>query len=261
MKIGCCIDIDRMLLAYEAGFDFAECTVVSLAHNVSEQEFIELSKKVKASPIPIEVCNVFLPGDLKIVGDEVDVTRVKAYLERAITRVHQIGADTIVFGSGGARSYPESFFYEKAEEQILAFLDMVADIADPLGVTIVIEPLNRKESNIINSVLEALDFAKKVDRPSIKVLADFYHMDEENEPLENIAIAGEYIKHIHVADTGRFSPGTGAYPYENFTKYVEMANYKDRISIECSWRDFETEAVKARQFLAQYFQMQKSNPQ
>src|SRR5690606_21284794 len=113
--------------------------------------------------------------------------------------------------------------------------------ADPLDITIVIEPLNRKESNIINSVLEAMEIAKKVNRKSIKVLADFYHMEEENEPLKNIAIAREYIKHIHVADTGRYSPGTGIYPYEQFTKYVEMANYNGRISIECSWNDFEIE--------------------
>lgn len=253
MKLGCCVGIDQIGDAQNAGYDFIECTVVSLAHEVSEAEFLELKKKVQESPIRVEVCNVFLPSDIKIVGEEVDIDRVKEYLERSISRVQQIGADTIVFGSGGARSYPNSFSYEKAEQQVLQFLDMAADIADPLGMTIVIEPLNTKESNMINSVLEALDFAKKVDRKSIRVLADFYHMDEENEPLDNIALAQEYLSHVHVADTGRYAPGTGSYPYKEFSKRLKRAGYEGRISIECSWNDFTEEAAKAREFLEQYF--------
>ncbi len=51
---------------------------------------------------------------------------------------------------------------------------MIADYADPLGITIVIEPLNTTESNIINSVPEAIDFANKVNRKSIHALADFF---------------------------------------------------------------------------------------
>lgn len=82
---------------------------------------------------------------------------------------------------------PDGFSREKGEEQIVQFLERVANYSDALGITIVIEPLNQKESNIINSVPEAVSIAKKVNRPSIQVLADFYHMDEENEPLEHLA--------------------------------------------------------------------------
>ncbi|WP_163582115.1 TIM barrel protein [Gracilibacillus saliphilus] len=83
---------------------------------------------------------------------------------------------------------------------------------EPLGITIVIEPLNKKESNIITSVPETVALVEKVNRPSIQVLADLYHMMEENESLENIKTARSYLQYVHVADSGRMVPETGTYP-------------------------------------------------
>ncbi|MBS4201412.1 sugar phosphate isomerase/epimerase [Bacillus sp. FJAT-49732] len=257
MKFGCCLGIDQAKIVHDARFDFIECTVVSLMPEKSDREFAEVLKKFQDSPLAVEACNVFLPGDMKIVGDTVDHDRIKHYVEIALQRVHQIGADTIVFGSGGARSFPDGFSCERAEEQILQFLSLVADNAEPLGITIVIEPLNKKESNMINSVIEAEELAKKINRESIQILADFYHMDEENEPLENIVIAKEFIKHIHIADTGRFSPGTGHYPYDRFVDCLQRANYNQRISIECQWNDLHKELVRSREFLKEIFETKK----
>jgi sugar phosphate isomerase/epimerase len=161
MRLGCCTDIKNSSIVKKAGFDFLECTVVSLVP-ANDNDFSEILKSYQQSQLPVEVCNIFLPGHLKIVGDSVNYDAVVSYVEKALSRVNQIGAKTIVFGSGGARSLPEAFSREKGEEQILSFLDMVADYAEPLGITIVIEPLNRKESNIINSVPEAVSFAKRL---------------------------------------------------------------------------------------------------
>ena len=42
------------------------------------------------------------------------------------------------------------------------------------------------------------------------MLADFYHMDEENEPLDELVVNAGWLAHVHLADTGRMSPGTGS---------------------------------------------------
>ncbi|MDC3416036.1 sugar phosphate isomerase/epimerase family protein [Aquibacillus salsiterrae] len=252
MRFGVCADINRASEIYKAGYDFIECTVISLVPD-DDRQFSELFHQYKESPVPIEACNVFLPGNLKIVGDSVDEDSIRTYLEKALPRVKKIGADTVVFGSGGARTLPIGFERSRGEEQIVQFLNLVADYADDLELTVVIEPLNRKESNIINSVTEGLEFVNKVNRPSIKLLADFYHMDEENESLVNIVVSKEHIRHIHVADTGRLAPGTGHYPYEQFVNTLSTANYDGRISIECSWDDFERESVAALQYLRDTF--------
>ncbi|MFN8440046.1 MAG: sugar phosphate isomerase/epimerase family protein [Caldilineaceae bacterium] len=249
MQFGCCASIDQAAAVYAAGFDYLEAGVTSLLPDQDDAAFAPILAQYQASPIPVQSFNLFLPRDLKIVGPNVDEGRMQNYVKRAIDRIEQIGATIAVIGSGGSRSVPEGFPRERAVEQIVHFLTLVADAADPGSVTIAIEPLNRKESNIINSVAEGVEFAKAVNRPSIRVLADFYHMDEENEPLETLLDNRDWLAHIHVADTGRLAPGTGVYPYARFVDLLRHAGYDGMVSVECSWKDFAVEAKSAVEFL------------
>ncbi|MCU9614842.1 sugar phosphate isomerase/epimerase [Caldibacillus lycopersici] len=255
MKLGCCASIDKAETLYQAGYDFIECTVLSLKPEAPDTEFQSILKTYEASPIPVATCNILFPRDMKIVGENVNDKRLQNYLTTALERVAKIGADTIVFGSGGARSVPVGFSREKAEEQIIQCLNVAADIAEPLQLTIVIEPLNRKESNIINSIPEAIAIAKKVNRKSIQVLADFYHMEEEGEAVSNIVANREFIKHIHVADTDRLAPGTGKYPFSELVDQLKLANYNGRVSIECNWQHFDSEVNESFEFLRKQFQL------
>jgi sugar phosphate isomerase/epimerase len=174
---------------------------------------------------------------------------MKRYTRQALERAQSIGAKIAVFGSGGARQVPDDFPREQAVEQIVTFLNVAADAADQTDLVIAIEPLNRKESNIINSVAEGVEFARQVNRDKIRVLADFYHMDEEAEPLDHIVDYKDWLAHIHVADTGRRAPGLGQYPYQEFTVALREAGYNGLVSIECRWDDFAAEAPPAVQFL------------
>ncbi|SDL87409.1 sugar phosphate isomerase/epimerase family protein [Sediminibacillus halophilus] len=252
MNIGCCTDIQNAKLVKEAGFDFLECKVVSLMEEQTDiiEQQAQFCQEIK---LPVMSCNIFLPGTLKVVGNEVDEAAIAGYLETAMPRIKQIGAETIVFGSGGSRSIPEGFSRQKGEEQIGHFLDLAADYAEPLGLSIVIEPLNQLESNMINSIPEAVRFAKSVNRRSIQVLADFYHMEIEKEPLDNIITAKEYLKHVHVADTDRKPPGTGSYPYHKFKECLTAAGYDGSIAVECNWSNLSGELHAARKYLTEVF--------
>ncbi|KIL36044.1 hypothetical protein SD71_10440 [Cohnella kolymensis] len=244
MRFGCCVkDAREARVAEHAGYDFVECSVLSLHPEGEEAVFLEVLRSYQMLSIPVEACNLFLPKDLHLVGESLDHVRIKRYVAAALKRVKTIGADTIVFGSGYARNVPSGFARIKAEEQIVEFLKIAADHAERLGLTIVIEPLNRKESNIINNVAEGVYFARKVNSRSIQVLADFYHMDEEYEPLSEIVKHKDYLKHIHLADTFRQQPGTGKYPYAEFSQCLKDANYNGRICIEAIWTTFDTSAL------------------
>lgn len=249
MQIGYCGPVETGLAAQAAGFDYLECPLTSLLGDEDEAAFAPVLAAYRASPLPVHAFNIFLPGDLKVVGPEVDQARLQSYLEVTLTRAQTIGARLIVFGSGAARRVPEQTPRDKAIAQLVQFLRNVAEVAAATGITIAIEPLNRKESNIINSVAEGVELAQRVDRPEIRVLADFYHMDEEVEPLEHIVTYKDWLAHIHVADTGRLAPGTGQYPYETFAAQLAQAGYEGMVSIECRWRDFAIEAGPAVQFL------------
>jgi sugar phosphate isomerase/epimerase len=253
MQFGCCCPIESASIAQAAGFDYIECTVVSLLPEATETMFAPILEKYQASPLPVRACNVFLPGDLKVVGPDLDQPRIRQYVQTAMRRVMLIGAKTVVFGSGKARMVPEDFDRATAEAQIVDFLQLVADEAEQHAITVVIEPLNRRESNILNSVPEGDAMAARVNRPSIRNLADFYHMDEEHEPLSNISACKERLAHIHVADTDRRAPGTGSYPYAEFVAQLRAADYDGMVSIECRWEDFAAEAGPACAYLRRVF--------
>lgn len=253
MRFGCCCSIEQAELAQAAGFDYIECTVVSLLPEATEPMFAPVLEKYQMAPVPVAACNVFLPGDLTIVGSDVVWSRVETYVQTALRRVRLVGANRVVFGSGKARMVPEEFSRADAAAQLVEFLQLVGDSAAVHGITVVIEPLNRKESNIINSVAEGVALAQRVNHPAIRVLADFYHMDEEQEPLSHLLDYHEWLAHIHVADTGRRAPGTGQYPYAEFVDLLAQAGYDGMVSIECRWENFAAEAGPACHFLHKAF--------
>lgn len=251
MQIGCCAPIENAPQVGAAGFDYIECPLVSLLADEAEAAFRPVLETYNGSAVPVGAFNIFLPRDLKVVGSEVDWERLRRYTARALERARRVGADTVVFGSGAARAIPEGFPPAEAKSQIVRFLHEVADDADKVGVVVVIEPLNRKESNVINSVAEAVELAQQVGRASIRVLADFYHMDEEREPLNHLTQYKDWIAHVHVADTGRGAPGTGHYPYQEFAQRLQQTGYNGLVSVECRWNDFSREAPASVRFLRQ----------
>ncbi|MDF2721209.1 MAG: sugar phosphate isomerase/epimerase [Paenibacillus sp.] len=254
MKFGVCAKIENAGAVSAAGFDFIECTVVSLKPEESDEAVRDTLALYRESAVPAEAFNVFLPGDLKVVGEQVDYDRIRRYVSKALERVKTVGGETIVFGSGKARMVPEGFSRQAAEEQIVRFLDLVADAADPLDITIVIEPLNLKECNILTSVPEAAQYAKQVNRKSIRVLADTYHMAKDGEPFENMVTHKDMLRHVHVANDSRIGFGSDDFQTAKFVDCIRRAGYDGRLSIECSWKDFSADAGSGLAFFNQMFQ-------
>ncbi len=256
MQLGCVAKIDQAAVLHEAGYDYIEAGVASLVPDEDDAVFEPILTKYRALEIPVRAFNGYLPGDLKIVGPQIDEARVRRYAKRSVARIREVGATRAVMGSAVARRIPQGYPQDKAVEQIVHFLTLLADEADGTELVIAIEPLNLRETNVINSVVEGMEIAKMVDRPSIKVLADFYHMDEENEPLSNVVKCKDYLEHVHVADTNRRAPGTGRYQYAEFARLLGEAGYEGMVSIECRWKDLPSEAGPSLEFLREVFRSQ-----
>lgn len=233
----------------QVGYDFVEFTVGMVAGPITDEEYRKLKEAVLGVGLIPEAFNSFIPPSIRLVGPDANKEAIREYLERAIPRVAELGGKCIVFGSGGARRVPDGYPAERAEEDLICFLNMAADIALRHDVVIAIEPLNKKESNIINRVSEATRLARRVNRPQIRALADFYHMDEEGEGFESLEDAGALLAHVHVADTGRRYPGSGSYDYQGFFGTLRSIGYAGRISVECKIVDFASETEKALRFM------------
>ncbi|NLX37840.1 MAG: sugar phosphate isomerase/epimerase [Chloroflexi bacterium] len=232
-------------------YDFIEPPGSALLMGLADDEAYEPQRRaLAASPLPVRAFNVLFPPAVKLVGDQVDWAQVEMYLHRVVNRAADLGARVLVFGSGGARNAPEGFTSEAAFEQLVRVLTIGADIADRRDINFVVEGLRRPESNMINSFAEALALARRVNRASVKVLADIYHMVEEQEPFGVLRQGADLLAHVHLSGDERRYPGYGEYPLRALFDVLGDVDYQGAVSIECRWGDdLASEALYAAGYL------------
>lgn len=248
MRFGICTDAGHIGMAHELGFDYVEGSASWLA-GLSEKEFSEYAAKLSEYPIRYECFNGLLPGDLHITGDQVNGKEIEEYLKRVFARIHAVGGNVAVFGSGKTRRVPEGMNFDEAYRQVVRFTKKAGEIAAQNHVTIAIEPLNQSETNLICSVAEGAMLRADVNMESVQLLADSYHMFRENEPVSNLLRAGRLI-HVHVALRENRS-----YPYredrelETFFHTLKQIGYDGRVSIEGRTDHMEEDAARAIEVL------------
>ena len=235
MRFGYCCGPAQAGILKDAGFDYFEWSVPGLLMPLADGAAFESAlAQARAAELPCEALNLMVPADLKITGPEVDSAKLEIYAETMCARAKRAGIQRIVFGSGGARRVPENFCGEKARAQIVSFLKMLGPRARAAGVQIVVEPLNRNETNIINSVAEGAEIVREVNDAGIRLLADSYHVLVEDEPFENITRNLDIITHAHIATReGRYLPGVVACEgVQRFLRTLSEGGYNGRVSIE-----------------------------
>ncbi len=235
IQIGCCVKLAQLPAVISAGFTYIEPGAADLAELTPEQ-FQAAKEQVLASPIRCEAFNSFIRRkDLVVVGPSVNLPAVKEYVDSTLERCRQLGASIVVWGSAGSRNVPAGFSRERASEQIAVFLEAIAPIAARHHIVVSLEPLNRKESNILNTGGETLKMVKRVNRPSIQMIIDYYHLRMENEPVSILEEGRGHINHLHFArPAGRLWPvsPTGDPLYGEFFATLKRLHWTGGISVE-----------------------------
>ena len=231
MKIGFCAKLERINEVAAGGYDYIELPV-SAAAAWTEDEFARNLELLRAASIPAPAFNVLFPGDIALLNPDTSDETISDYLEKALARVEALGGKSVVFGSGKSRTRPEAVPYDEAFRRLIAVTRLIGDAAARHGVTIVIEALNRSETNMINSVAEGACLRAAVNHPSVQLLADYYHIAVEGHDPADLARLGG-IAHCHIAtEIGREAP---LQPEEGFTKLfsaMKQTGYRGLISVE-----------------------------
>ncbi len=250
MIFGVCGDPKLARIAKEAGYDYFEWSVGGFLHpREDDSVFEEALSQVKAVGLPCPAANVFVPSDLKITGPGADLQALEAFVTTALSRAGRAGVDTIVFGSGGARQIPEGFDRAKAVDQIVRFFEILGPIAKQHGVTIVIEPLNRGETNVINTVDEGARLVERINHPNIRLLVDGYHWAKDGDSREGILNNQTLLAHAHVATVEGRRPPSPTDPCSDFFSVLNQAGYTGRVSIEGNITDPISELPRALEIM------------
>jgi sugar phosphate isomerase/epimerase len=240
MQIGFCTDPATLAtLPARPDCDFIEGHVVNfLKPEAADSEFAPHAAALRACGFPMPAANVLLPPVLKVSGPDIDYARLDRYAHTVFRRAKEIGMTLIVFGSAGARMVPEGFSQAKAFEQYVDVLRQFGPLAEEAGVTIVVEPLNRGECNLVNTILEGAEAVRRANTRGVQLLVDLFHMLRNGESPDDILKVGPLIRHAHLAENkDRAAPGTNGEDFRPFLRALRRINYNGRLALEPIWTD------------------------
>ena len=101
------------------------------------------------------------------------------------------------------------------------------------GITLLLEPINRFETNLINTVGQAMELIEETGMDNIKILPDTFHMNIEEASIEDsLKRAGDPVGYMHFADSNRHAPGWGHTDFKSIIDTLKDMDYKGAIGVE-----------------------------
>lgn len=181
------------------------------------------------------ICAVMGPGrDLR--GSHNDQQASLNYLNSVIDIMNELQCPVLagpLYSSVGRASQIPPEVYNQQWELVSKHLSNLAAYAANAGVQLAIEPLNRYETDFINTTAQAMQMIKSVNSPALGVHLDSYHMNiEEKDPADAIRMAGEKLFHFHACGCDRGTPGSDHINWNTIGKALREINYQGNVVIE-----------------------------
>ena len=122
---------------------------------------------------------------------------------------------------------------EIARKRYLDCVRRCADIAEPLGVELLVEPVNRYEVNFINNCAQGVELIRESGLGCVRLMPDTFHMNIEDVSFRDAFLAArDFISYVHVADSNRRAPGWGHIPFGEIFGGLGEIGYNDWITVE-----------------------------
>jgi len=193
-------------------------------------------------------CGCFGP-DRDLRGTEEQQQNCLTYLKAVIDAMVVLECPTLagpVYSAVGRIGGAEPDEYKKQWKTVVKNLKTICKYAEQKGKVICIEPLNRFETDFINTVEQALQLVKDVGSPVLKLHLDTFHMNiEEKCQGDAIRKAGKLIGHFHACGSDRGTPGNDHINWECIAKGLKAAKYNKDVVIESFTKDVKVIAKAA----------------
>ena len=228
--------VERIHKAKDFGFN-----AVSFPGRYLEEYLPELREILPNSPLPVVEVSLGFTGSL--VSPRADIRRrCRDSLLEMFDLCSEVGAGlfnmppALVQDNAERLSDPGSYSSLEEAQDALLFeqLPSIGDEARARGVTLLLEPVNRFESEYLTSVTHAARLCNTLNHDHIGLTCDFFHMQIEELSVErSISEAGKWIKHVHVAENTRVEPGPGSMDFMPGFRALKRIGYSGIIALEC----------------------------
>lgn len=175
---------------------------------------------------------------------QLGIDKITSYLKQA----SRLGAR--FFDGGYAEGWPSAPKVPLTAELKQVYTERVIDsikemvkVADSLGITMSMEIVNRFEAFLVNTAKEARYIAERVDHPNFKVTMDTYHMNIEEDSIDEAieTLGKKYLGHVHLGESNRKLPGQGSQiDWDKVFNGLKRVGYSERLLLEPFTKAFGT---------------------
>jgi hypothetical protein len=228
---------DRPVDQIVPGWEMAEVPLSIMIQPFSSETVWKKTKaQIKAWKLPpIRVASHFLSDfGLVATGPGVDWDQLKFWSGRAFPRLAELGVKTAgVYGS--FFKVVPGFSKTKTMDQAIKFCRLIGDLAKKHNMQIALEPMGAPNS-LWPLYRDGLEFMKKVNHKSVKVMADLAYFLERGQALEDILIAPEACLHVHMAGVhGQPGLGDRVEVHTRLFRILRDIKYTGGVSAACPW--------------------------
>ncbi|GIX31292.1 MAG: tagatose 3-epimerase [Porticoccaceae bacterium] len=200
-------------------------------------------------PLRLYASGAFTPERDLTAADPALRARALDYLDRCLDLAAELGARLLVgpayAATGKARRIPEA---ERKREWALAVegLARAGEWAERRGLGLAVEPLNRYETDLVNTAAQAVRLVEAVGSPAVGIHLDTYHMHIEEKSLaEAVRLAGSRLWYLDASECDRGAPGSGQVHWDELARALRAVDYRGDLVIESFTPDCQALAAAA----------------
>ncbi len=211
------------------GFDGVELAVRDPGH-VDVAAVVRAAHDAGVAIAAIGTGQAFLQEGLTLTSEDPQIR------QRAIERIEHQLVFAAAFGApviiglmcgrlGGGRP--------ATDERLVGSLEQLLPPAERVGVRLLVEPINRYETDYLTTMDQVLSVIDRVNSPALGVVADTFHMNIEETSIEHALRCGaSRLGHVHVADSNRHAPGWGHLDFASILAVLKEVGYRGYLSAE-----------------------------
>jgi D-psicose/D-tagatose/L-ribulose 3-epimerase len=175
------------------------------------------------------------PKGLHVTGPDADLRRRSwDHIRALIDLCADLGPDGVmVFGSPQQRSTTGGVTREQATRHYIDGLAGVAGQAEDRGVKVLVEALPIGQSDVVQTLGEAVAIVGEIGSPAIGIMFDVHNAVDEREPHAVLVDRYfDYIRHVHVNELDGRHCGAGSYDFKPVLEVLRRRGYQGWVSLE-----------------------------
>ncbi|WP_223628286.1 sugar phosphate isomerase/epimerase [Microbacterium sp. EST19A] len=230
--------------AKDLGYDALELPL----ENVGDWDPRQVREVLDALGLGAILVGAMGPGR-SLVSKAGDVTATQDYLRACIGSASVLGSDVVAgpfYAPTGVTWRMDADERTAVVRELRENLAPLAAEAVDLGITLAVEPLNRYETSLLNTVEQSLDALGPLLGAGVGLALDTYHLNiEEKKPADAIRSAGAAIAHVQVCGSDRGAVGDDHTDWPEILRALDDAGYHGPLGLESFTGENATIAVAA----------------